>query len=228
MLKRIFPLVLLALSMITPARADNQATTAMPTVGPMSFPTFISTYLNPAMRALHTCNFGASAPANGPGNVAEAYQCWFDTSGAPKIALKYYDGTQWVIAGTIDTSSHTFTLDDTAWTSYTPTVGSQGGTITSSSATGRYKRFGKTVIVMMSLTVTTAGSGTGYMSGTLPITAASNPYSGACFDTNTAKSGAALIFPAIGTNIALVRNADGTTMIANGANPVCTITYEVP
>lgn len=60
-------------------------------------------------------------------------------------------------------------LDNNAWTSYTPTItGLTGG---SSTASGRYKIIGKTIVI--SLTLTVAGSPTGSPSLSLPSTAAS-------------------------------------------------------
>ena len=56
----------------------------------------------------------------------------------------------------------------TAWTTYTPTVSSQSGTITTASATGRFKTLGKTCHVQVVVTVTTNGTGAGTLNATLP------------------------------------------------------------
>lgn len=64
----------------------------------------------------------------------------------------------------------------TAWTTYTPTVGSLSGTITTASASGRYKTIGKSVFIEISVTITTNGTGAGYVSASLPVTSAAAEY----------------------------------------------------
>lgn len=61
-------------------------------------------------------------------------------------------------------------LTPTAWTVYTPTVTAQSGTFTSVSATGRYIVIGKTVHVKIVVAITTAGSASGAVIATLPVT----------------------------------------------------------
>lgn len=91
-----------------PARAA-QNSVVMPAAGPMSMTTFVSTYLNPGLQSLFTCSIGATAPANGIGGAPAQGQCWWDTSVGGTIVLRYYDGANWVAAGSIDTSTHAFT-----------------------------------------------------------------------------------------------------------------------
>lgn len=56
-----------------------------------------------------------------------------------------------------------------AWTAYTPTLTSTGGgAFTSASASGLYKKIGKTVHYTVTVTVTTVGSATGFVQFTLP------------------------------------------------------------
>lgn len=62
----------------------------------------------------------------------------------------------------------------TAWTSFTPTVISTAGTLTTVAALGKYKRVGKTVFVRLKINITTNGSGSGQVSATLPATAAND------------------------------------------------------
>jgi hypothetical protein len=72
-------------------------------------------------------------------------------------------------AGTFNTA----TVDESAWSSYTPTITSGSGTITTYTSSGKYKRlFGRTVIVRIRATLTTVGTASGNMLFTLPITAA--------------------------------------------------------
>jgi hypothetical protein len=68
------------------------------------------------------------------------------------------------------------TLDNLAWTTYTPTITAGSGTITTKSATGRYKQIGKTVFVQLSITITTNGSGATYVNATTPVTGAAFNY----------------------------------------------------
>lgn len=97
--------ILLALA---PARAAEQSSYVAPIAGPMTMATFAGTYLNPALRALASCSWGASAPTNGPGSAALPYQCWADTTTNP-VVFKVYDGAQWVTAGKLNTSTHAWT-----------------------------------------------------------------------------------------------------------------------
>lgn len=63
-----------------------------------------------------------------------------------------------------------------AWTTYTPTVTSGSGTLTTVSATGRYYQAGKHVTVQAKITITTNGTGSGSIKFTLPVTALSTDY----------------------------------------------------
>jgi hypothetical protein len=82
-----------------------QSSVVMPIVGPMPMATHNSTYLNPAMMALLTNSAGASAPAEGTGAAAAAYQFWADTSSSAAI-MRVYDGAQWLAQRSIDATNH--------------------------------------------------------------------------------------------------------------------------
>lgn len=58
-----------------------------------------------------------------------------------------------------------------AWSSYTPTVGSATGSITTKSATGYYIQIGKLVFFQMEITITTNGTGATAVTATLPTNA---------------------------------------------------------
>ena len=58
------------------------------------------------------------------------------------------------------------------WTSYTPTLSCNSGSLTTASATGRYKRLGKTVYVTMVITVTTNGTCATNLLASLPVAGA--------------------------------------------------------
>lgn len=55
-----------------------------------------------AVNGLASCFNGPTAPT-----FLMTYQCWFDTSSAP-ATLRYFDGSQWVAAGTFNTGLHEF------------------------------------------------------------------------------------------------------------------------
>jgi len=56
-----------------------------------------------------------------------------------------------------------------AWLSWTPTIGSGTGTITTKSGTGKYIQTGKIVNWQLAITITTNGTGAGYVTFTLPV-----------------------------------------------------------
>ncbi len=60
-----------------------------------------------------------------------------------------------------------FGLGD-AWTAYTPTIASSGGTLTTASASGRYQLTGKILHFQVEMVVTTNGTGSGTLNVTLP------------------------------------------------------------
>lgn len=107
-LQRLRGAIAAALLFAAPAFATEQSSYVAPITGPMNMATFVGTYLNPALRALASCSWGPSAPANGPGAAALAYQCWADTTTNP-VVLKFYDGTSWVNFGKLNTSTHSWT-----------------------------------------------------------------------------------------------------------------------
>lgn len=106
--QRLFGAIVAALLLAGPAHAAEQSSYVMPDAGPMSLTTFVDTYLNPGLRALASCHWGTTAPANGPSSLAEPYQCWADTTSNP-VLIKIYDGAQWIVRGALDTTAHTWT-----------------------------------------------------------------------------------------------------------------------
>lgn len=115
----------------------------------------------------------------------------------------------------------------TAWATYTPTVTSSGGTITSYTATGRYKQIGKTVNLEITVTITNAGTGTAQLKATLPTNALSGTsYVGIGKESfNTGKSGACQIVSTDNTMVQAI-DSTGTTFIATNGIVVYGITYE--
>lgn len=66
--------------------------------------------------------------------------------------------------GTGDTGS--------AWTAYTPSLSCGTGSLTSATASGRYKQIGKTVFVQITISVTTNGTCGTYVISSVPVTSA--------------------------------------------------------
>ncbi|MCA1831227.1 MAG: hypothetical protein LC750_00505 [Actinobacteria bacterium] len=67
-----------------------------------------------------------------------------------------------------------FTLDLGVWSTYTPTVTSTGGTITTVTSTGRYKLIGKIAFVLVTYNITSLGTATGDINLTFPPGITSN------------------------------------------------------
>lgn len=116
-----------------------------------------------------------------------------------------------------------------AWTSYTPTVTSSSGSITSYTATGRYQRIGKTCVTAFSIVITNAGTASGAMIVTLPFTAA-NPgnFSWAGTGRENSLTGVqcnVIINEALST--ASAWKYDNSTLFITNYNPRCSVVFEV-
>lgn len=61
------------------------------------------------------------------------------------------------------------------FTTYTPVVTAGSGAFTSVSATGRYRRIGKLILIQLFITITTNGTGAGSVIATLPFTSVNLP-----------------------------------------------------
>lgn len=130
-------------------------------------------------------------------------------------------------------ADHVHAFESAAWTTYTPTITSQGGTLTGTTITptGRYKQIGKTVIVEINIALTNVGSGTptGGVRATLPIAAAAFTYSASVYESSvTGKSGAGFINGPVAPTYVSLSDYSGATFWVNGYNLVMTMTYEVP
>ncbi|MCK1501508.1 hypothetical protein [Bradyrhizobium sp. 188] len=120
-------------------------------------------------------------------------------------------------------------IGDPGWTSYTPTVTAQSGSITTiGSKTARYQRRGKTVILQGDIQITTAGTAAQGMLISLPFTSASNNYIGAAYSYSSAKSGAASIIPSVsGNTVVNCSDSTGATFFANGSKVSFEIEFEM-
>lgn len=129
------------------------------------------------------------------------------------------------------TSINGVTIDNTAWTTYTPTVtGTTGscGACSITPITGRSKQIGKTVFAQMSLTIAAIGSWGGALNITLPATSSTNQNVGTCFESaTTGKSGAGFIAAGAPTLLSS-RDAAAGSWWVNGYTLNCTVTYELP
>lgn len=112
-----------------------------------------------------------------------------------------------------------FTPSGAAWTSWTPTVSSAGGTVTGATitTTAKYKALGKTVWWQITCTLTNIGSGspTGAVLFTTPVGYTPlNVYGVAsCYYVNIGAAGAGFIGSG---GLAYAFKSDGSTFWANG------------
>jgi hypothetical protein len=139
------------------------------------------------------------------------------TAGAILLSGTYVTGTLPVAnGGTGDTG--------TAWTAYTPTITSGSGTITTVSATGTYKTLGKTCWFTANITITTAGTGSGYLGVSLPFTQAATSLAAYGMEVNSTGYMVKGLNPASG--VMQVTKYDNATIIGSGYVIRVTGTYE--
>lgn len=112
------------------------------------------------------------------------------------------------------------------WTSWTPTVTSSGGAITTVGAvSGTYMRVGRTIIWQAILNITTNGTGSGSIRSTAPAAAsASVLYAGSGTEHGVANKSLNCIF--VSTTSIQILFYDGTYPGANGAQMVVGGVYE--
>lgn len=124
------------------------------------------------------------------------------------------------------------TIDNNAWSTYTPTITPQTGALTSATvtATGRYKQIGKVVICQTTTTITNIGIGVpaGNITATLPLAPLSTAvYAGSSYETASAgNAGAAVIIGSVGTMS--IKNLSAATYWVNGYTVTGQVTYEIP
>lgn len=118
-------------------------------------------------------------------------------------------------------------LDNNAWSSWTPTVSACGGTLTTVTAlSSRYKQFGKTIILEYAATFADIGSATGCIKFTLPLspTTAASRSTLACQNSSNRVALTGIID--VSSTTADVYKYDGTIPVASGSPVVCGGTYE--
>lgn len=132
-------------------------------------------------------------------------------------STEYYSGSAWVAVGG----------STPTWTTYTPTVTAQTGSITTYTATGRYWKTGKFCTVTNTINVTNIGTAAGNLLSTLPFTAGStNNFSGSVRETDVNGDGGTVLIQANDTTLQTRRIGAGVYWWANGIRLIITITYE--
>jgi hypothetical protein len=111
------------------------------------------------------------------------------------------------------------------WTSYTPTITSQGGSITTYTATGKYLKIDKGMFFIFTVTLSNVGTATGNMIITLPFTAVGSS-AGSAYEYNTTGKGGPVSI-ANNASVATSRDSTFTTWFSNGWNLYASIFYEV-
>jgi hypothetical protein len=116
-----------------------------------------------------------------------------------------------------------------ASTVFTPTVTSQGGSITTYTATGSYQQSGKLVVANFKITLTNVGTASGTLYCTLPIqavTLANGTWNGTCVENQTTgKTG--IVSVTSGATIFTSRDYNFTTWFTNGYVIYGSVAYEV-
>ena len=118
------------------------------------------TQINTGIPVFATTTTRDAAFGTGKKTLAQGQYAYIEASNTFQV----YNGSAW-----------TDVVSTSAWTAYTPTVTSSGGTITTVGAvSGAYQQIGKTVFAYVSIVITTVGTATGQLRFTLPITSATN------------------------------------------------------
>lgn len=187
----------LAIQLVAAPALASQGSLVMPTVGPLSGLAFLND-ANAAYDALATCNSGATQPLNAA-TAPSPNQVWCDTSVAGKTTKKQYDGTNWVVLGVIDDTTHI----------WTPPVGGGEATIASGSTVdlGSVPQ----AVVDISGTTTITSFGSSAVLGQVKFLR----FTGALTLTHNATS---LILPANGNNISTAAGDTAAARYLGGGN----------
>jgi hypothetical protein len=164
------------------------------------------------------------------------------TNGASNARLSVNNGTTYKniklstirIASEVASRKLSFVYDGTDFVpleteffpiTYTPTITSQGGILTTVAKTGKYIKVGRRVTVWIFIDIQNKGTGTGYLNFTLPI-AASEVQAGTGFEFNATAFALGVVITA-GLTGGIIAKYDATTIIANGNQCLIEITYLV-
>jgi len=171
--------------------------------------------------------FAAGVPAftatTGTGNIVRATSPTVASpsftgavSSAGEIAIASTTASTTTTTGSLTTAGGLGVAGDINWggaatAAYTPTVNSGTGSITSYTASGRFKRLGKFVQFSVSITITAAGTGGGRLLVSLPSNARA---AGAGHASGFANAGAVLCGGTVYDSVAAV-----SILLASGAFP---------
>jgi hypothetical protein len=138
-------------------------------------------------------------------------------------------GTDYGFLQADSTAATGLVWNNAAWISYTPTVTSSSGSITSYTSEGRYQRIGKTCLVTVTVSITNVGTASGAMIVTLPFTSKGSvgvAYMGTGRESNVTGNGMTVINNP-NSNTASVFQYNNTTVLATSANPRFSLVFEV-
>ena len=128
--------------------------------------------------------------------------------------------TSSVVGDTTVTDGGTLTQNSSVWKTYTPTITASSGTFTTTTATGSYRLFGKSLSFELDIHITTVGSASGTIIATLPasLTAKHNCcVSGREFSINGFLCNVSITAAA---NLMSIAKYDNTSIIGAGAELV--------
>ena len=157
--------------------------------------------------------YGTANPNIADGNNNDIY-VQVDADG---VALKVWQKVAgvWIGIGDVNPS----------WLTYTPTLQSETGTITTYTATSRYRVLGNIVIMNGSLQITNAGTGGGYLACTIPVPSVGGQNGAGHMFAGGGVDGTILTIATIPFGLAIWKY-DGTTAIAAPMAYTFSITYE--
>jgi hypothetical protein len=127
---------------------------------------------------------------------------------------------------TANPSSDVNTLDDYEEGTWTPVIGSTGGSITTYTSSGRYTKIGNRVITDLTFQITNLGTASGYLTATLPFTAVgASAATGREYTVNGASVHGTTINGS--ASITLVTYNNSTTIFSNNQTITISLSYVV-
>jgi len=114
-----------------------------------------------------------------------------------------------------------------AWVAYSPTVTATSGSFTTLVTNASYCQIGKTVHLAVSIGITTAGTATGGINVTLPVTAKTGSIAVGSGRENSSTGNQLQVFIAGATGTCQIWQYNNATTIASGRTVLVSLTYEV-